>query len=450
MERNFVIKKGLDLKLEGEAVRTLDSLLLRTEVALQPGDFQGVVPRVRVKEGESVQAGTPLFVDKQTEQVCFVSPVSGTVTLVERGERRKVLSIRVQPDAKQVSKEFAVQGWESFSAEQMKALLLESGMFAFFRQRPYDVTACPLDTPKGIFVSAFSKMPLAADFSYVVEGQEDDFKNGIRALAKLAKVHLGISDEQINTSILPIKEAEVSVFNGPNPAGNVGVQINRVDPVNKGEVVWTMAPEEVVFIGRLLRTGKVDFTRRIALAGSEVKEPRYMEVTLGAKVADIVNGNLVEADHQQRVIDGNPFVGRQTCEKGYLGAHTTEICVLPDGGDVNEAFGWIMPRFKQYSTNRSYFSWLMGKKSWNLDCRVKGGERHMIMSAEYERVFPMDIYPSYLVKAIIAGDIDRQEQLGIYEVAPEDFAVAEFVCSSKLELQKIVREGLDVLRKENA
>ena len=450
MERNFVIKKGLDLKLEGEAARTLDSLLLRTEVALQPADFQGVVPRVRVKEGESVQAGTPLFVDKQTEQICFVSPVSGTVTLVERGERRKVLSIRVQPDSKQVSREFGVQNWEKFSGEEMKKLLLESGMFAFFRQRPYDVTACPTDTPKAIFVSAFNKMPLAADFSYVVEGQEEDFKNGIRALSKLAKVHLGISGEQINTGILPIKEAEVSVFDGPNPAGNVGVQINHIDPINKGEVAWTMAAEEVIFIGRLLRTGKVDFTRRIALAGSEVKEPRYMEVTLGAKIGDIVNGNLLEAKHLQRIIDGNPLVGRHVCEKCYLGAHTTEVCILPDGGDVNEAFGWIMPRLKQYSTNRSYFSWLMGKKSWNLDCRVKGGERHMIMSAEYERVFPMDIYPSYLIKAIISGDIDRQEALGIYEVAPEDFAVAEFICSSKLELQKIVREGLDVLRKENA
>ena len=450
MERNFVIKKGLDLKLEGEAARTLDSLLLRTEVALQPADFQGVVPRVRVKEGESVQAGTPLFVDKQTEQICFVSPVSGTVTLVERGERRKVLSIRVQPDSKQVSREFGVQNWEKFSGEEMKKLLLESGMFAFFRQRPYDVTACPTDTPKAIFVSAFNKMPLAADFSYVVEGQEEDFKNGIRALSKLAKVHLGISGEQINTGILPIKEAEVSVFDGPNPAGNVGVQINHIDPINKGEVAWTMAAEEVIFIGRLLRTGKVDFTRRIALAGSEVKEPRYMEVTLGAKIGDIVNGNLLEAKHLQRIIDGNPLVGRHVCEKCYLGAHTTEVCILPDGGDVNEAFGWIMPRLKQYSTNRSYFSWLMGKKSWNLDCRVKGGERHMIMSAEYERVFPMDIYPSYLIKAIITGDIDRQEALGIYEVAPEDFAVAEFICSSKLELQKIVREGLDVLRKENA
>lgn len=450
MKQNYKIKKGLDLHLEGKAAPTLDSLLFRTEVALQPDDFCGIVPRVLVKEGESVLAGSPLFADKATGLIKFTSPVSGVVTQVERGERRKVLSIRVRPDSKQACKDFNVENWEKFSAEEMTQLLLDSGMFAFLRQRPYDVVPSPSESPKAIFVSAFNKMPLAADFSYVVEGQEDDFKNGLRALAKIAKLYLGISPEQVNTAILPVKEADVRIFDGPNPAGNVGVQINHIDPVNKGEVVWTLAPEEAIFIGRLLRTGKIDMTRRIALAGAEVKEPRYMEVTLGTKVDDILNGQLEEATHCQRIIDGNPFVGRQTTKEGFLGAHSTELCVLPDGGDVNEAFGWILPRLNQFSSNRSYFSWLQPKKAYNLDCRIKGGERHMIMSAEYEKVFPMDIYPSYLIKAIITGDIDRQEALGIYEVAPEDFAVAEFVCSSKLELQRIVREGLDTLRKENA
>ncbi len=450
MKQSYKIKKGLDLHLEGKAAPTLDSLLFRTEVALVPDDFHGVVPRVLVKEGESVLCGTPLFADKATGRIKFVSPVSGEVTMVQRGERRKVLSIRVRPDSKQACKEFQVDGWEKFSAEEMKEVLLESGMFGLLRQRPYDVVACPEDTPKAIYVSAFSKMPLAADFSYVVEGQEEDFKNGLRALARIAKLYLGICPEQVNTGILPVKEADVRIFDGPNPAGNVGVQINHIDPVNKGEVVWTMAPENVIFIGRLLRTGKVDMTRRIALAGAEVKEPRYIEVALGTKIGDIINGQLEEAAHKQRLINGNPFVGHQDTEEGFLGAHSTELCVLPDGGDVDEAFGWILPRLNQFSTSRSYFSWLQPKRAYNLDCRVKGGERHMIMSAEYEKVFPMDIYPSYLIKAIITGDIDRQEALGIYEVAPEDFAVAEFICSSKLELQRIVREGLDTLRKENA
>ena len=450
MKQSYKIRKGLDLCLEGEATHVLDIPPMRSEVALKPSDFCGVVPRVLVKEGDSVLAGTPLFSDKATGSVKFVSPVSGVVRQVRRGERRRVLGIHVQPDARQTFKEFSVEGWERFSAEEMKQLLLDSGLFALLRQRPYDVVPNPADKPKAIFVSAFSKMPLSADFNYVVEGQEEDFKNGLRALACIAKLYLGISPEQVNTAILPVKEADVRIFDGPNPSGNVGVQINHIDPVNKGETVWTMAPEDVIFIGRLLRTGRVNMTRRIALAGAEVKEPRYMEVPLGSKLSDIVNGQLCEATHLQRIINGNPLVGRQSTQEDFLDAHATEVCVIPDGGDVDEAFGWIMPRFNQFSTSRSYFSWLQPKRAYNLDCRIKGGERHMIMSAEYERVFPMDIYPSYLIKAIITGDIDRQEALGIYEVAPEDFAVAEFICSSKLELQRIVREGLDTLRKENA
>ena len=245
-----------------------------------------------------------------------------------------------------------------------------------------------------------------------------------------------------------LDNAEVNVFDGPNPAGLVGVQINHVSPVNKGEIVWTLGAEEVLFIGRLVRTGRVDFSRLIAFGGSEVKHPAYRRCKVGQSLEVLLDDALKPAAHHVRVIDGNPLVGRKA--NGFLGAHTTEVCVIPEGDDVNEVLGWIMPRFGELSTHRSYLSAFCGKRAYNPDCRVKGGERHMIMSGEYERVFPMDIYPSYLIKAIIAGDIDRQEALGIYEVAPEDFALAEFVCSSKLELQRIVRQGLDILRKENA
>jgi Na+-transporting NADH:ubiquinone oxidoreductase subunit A len=239
------------------------------------------------------------------------------------------------------------------------------------------------------------------------------------------------------------------VFDGKCPAGNVGVQINHVSPVNKGEVVWTIGAEEVIFIGRVLNTGKVDFTRTVAVAGSEIKSPHYMRVLVGQTIGDIVANN-VKTDKKVRLIDGNPLTGLKVSESDFLGAHSTEVTAIPEGDDADEAFGWIMPRFNQFSTSRSYCSWLMGKnKEYVLDARIKGGERHMIMSGEYDSVFPMDIYPEQLVKSIIAGDIDRMEALGIYEVAPEDFAVAEFVDSSKLELQRIVREGLDMLRKEN-
>lgn len=451
MKTLYKIKKGLDLRLQGEAELKLVKAGLSEEYALMPTDFQGIVPRAVVKEGDRVLAGEALFVDKATERIHFVSPVSGTVVGVERGERRKLLRFRVKADREQAFKNFGEKyDAAHLSADSVKALLLESGLFGFIRQRPYDVIASPDDTPKAIFISAFSKMPLAADFSFVVKGHEEDFKNGVRALAKLAKVHLGICPAQINSDLLPISEAEVSVFDGPNPSGNVGVHINRIDPVNKGEVVWTLSPETAVVLGRLLRTGKLDLTRRVAVAGSQVRQPHYVETLPGAPLADLLKGQL-DTDTHVRIINGNPLVGYQTDVTGFLGAFNNEVCVIPEGDDVNEAFGWIAPRLNDYSTSRSYFTWLLGKnRAYDLDCRIKGGERHMIMSAEYERVFPMDIYPSFLIKAIIAGDIDRQEALGIYEVAPEDFAVAEFVDSSKLELQRIVREGLDVLRKENA
>lgn len=450
MRTLYKIKKGLDLTLKGEATEQLTSATQSAEYAVMPTDFPGIVPRAMVKEGDSVLAGQTLFVDKATERIHFVSPVSGTIVGVERGERRKLLRFRVKANETQEFKNFDVKNLAQASADDVKNILLESGIFAFMRQRPYDVIANPNDTPKAIFISTFSKMPLAANFSFVAKGMEQDFKLGVRALARIAKVHIGICPEQINSELLPIEEAEVSVFDGPNPSGNVGVQINHISPVNKGEVVWTMGAEMLVILGRLLRTGKLLLTRRIAVAGACIKAPQYVETIMGAPLADLLKNQLSATEHV-RIINGNPFVGYKSNINDFLGAFSTELCAIPEGDNVNEAFGWIAPRLNDFSTSHSYFSWLLGKKhAYNLDCRIKGGERHMIMSAEYERVFPMDIYPSYLIKAIITGDIDRQEALGIYEVAPEDFAVAEFIDSSKLELQRIVREGLDVLRKENA
>lgn len=447
----YKIKKGLNLRLTGEAHRSLRVVSPSAEYAIRPTDFLGMTPKMLVKEGEAVLVGTPLFTDKATEKIQVVAPVSGTVVAIERGERRKLLCVRIQPDASQVHKTFEVPA-AGANAQAMTRFLLETGLFAFLRQRPYDIVPSPDICPRDIFVSAFSTMPLAADFLYVAEGQEADFKRGIEALSVIAPVHVGVNSEQLNTALLPItgENVEVACFRGPNPAGNVGVQINHVAPINKGEVVWTLAPEEVIFLGRLMRTSKLDFTRRIAVGGSEIETPQYAEVKIGAKLATILDGQLLPESHHVRLINGNPLVGEKASIDDFLGLHVTEVTAIPEGDDVHEVLGWIRPRINDFSTSRSYLSWLLGKKRYTLDSRVKGGERHMIMSSEYERVFPMDIYPSYLVQAIITGDIDRQEALGIYEVAPEDFAVAEFVCSSKLELQRIVREGLDILRKENA
>ena len=436
--------------LVGAAEQQLAVCPLAETYAVKPADFNGIVPKLAVKEGCSVKAGDPLFVDKATEKIAVVSPDSGTVKAIERGERRKLLRICIESDGKQDYKSFNAPDLEKASGEEVHALMLEAGMAAFLRQRPYDVIADPEQKPKSSFVSAFSTMPLAADFSFVAKGREGDFKTGIAALSRIAPVYVGINPQQINSELLPITHAKVSVFSGPNPAGNVVVQMNHIAPVNKGETVWTMGAEHVIMLGELFRTGKVNLTRRIAVAGSMITAPAYVETLIGAPMTSII-GDKIKGTGHVRIIGGNPLVGERSGMDDYLGAFCTEVCAIPEGDDVNEAFGWIMPRLNQFSTSRSYFSWLFGKsKKYDLDCRIKGGERHIIMSGEYDRVFPMDIYAGYLIKAIITGDIDRQEALGIYEVAPEDFAVAEFVDSSKLELQKIVREGLDLLRKENA
>ena len=443
MSKLIKLRKGLDVNLKGKAALETVSVKCPGEYALVPDDFTGMKPKVVVNEGDTVLAGDALFVDKKHPEVKFVSPVSGTVTLVERGDRRKLLSVRVKSDGMQQSREFDVKG-------DIKAVLMESGMFAFFRQRPYDVVANPEDKPKAIFVSAFNSMPLSQDFSYVVKGQEEEFKAGIKALSAIAKVNLGINVAQSKTFLNDVPNCEVTVFDGPAPAGNVGVQINHVDPINKGEVVWTIAAEEVIFVGRLMKTGRVDLTRTIAVAGSEVKKPAYATIKVGQKLDTLLQGQISD-ESSLRIINGNVMTGIKTSKDGYLAAHATEVNVIPEGDHADEFMGWIMPRFNTFSTHRSYLSWLFGKKKeYVFDARVKGGERHMIMSGEYDKVFPMDIFAGYLIKAIITGDIDRQEALGIYEVAPEDFAIAEFVDSSKLELQRIVREGLDILRKENA
>ena len=441
------LRKGLDIYLQGQAAEKKIQLKSNGKFALVPDDFEGVTPKVVVREGDVVKAGDALFVNKQYPEVKFASPVSGKVVAVERGERRKVLCVRVDADAQQSQVDFGKKDVAKLDGKAVVDALLEAGIFGYINQLPYAVSTNPSVTPRAIFVSALRDKPLACNFEFEVKGQEQDFQTGLTALSKIAKTYLGVG---IDSALKQMKDVEVNIFDGKCPAGNVGVQVNNVAPVNKGEVVWTIGdPTVVLFIGRLLNTGKVDLRRTVALCGSEIKSPAYVDMLVGEELSTLLS-NSYDATKNVRIINGNVLTGKPTTKNGYLGAHTSEITVIPEGNDADELLGWIMPRLKQFSVNRSYFSWLCGKKSYALDARVKGGERHIIMSGEYDRVLPMDIYGEYLIKAIIAGDIDRQEALGIYEVSPEDFALAEFVDSSKLELQHIVREGLNILRKENA
>ena len=422
------LRKGLDINLKGKAAAEVVAVKEPGFYALCPDDFTGVTPKVVVKEQEYVMAGGPLFIDKNHP-------------------RRKVLSITVEAAQEQDYEEFGKEDVSKMDAVSVKAALLKSGMFAFIKQRPYDIVADPTVAPRAIFVSAFDTNPLAPDFELALKGEEANFQTGLDALAKIAKTYLSISVNQKAVALTQAKNVTLTVFDGPHPAGNVGVQINNIAPINKGETVWTIDPQAVIFIGRLFNTGHVDLTRLVAVTGSEVKKPSYCKLKVGALLTNVFAGN-VSTDKNLRYISGNVLTGKQITANGFLGAFHSQVTVIPEGDDVHEMLGWIMPRFDQFSTSHSYFSWLMGKKEYTLDARVKGGERHMIMSNEYDRVLPMDIMPEYLIKAIIAGDIDRMEALGIYEVAPEDFALCEFVCSSKMELQRIVREGLDMLRRE--
>ena len=444
------LRKGLDINLKGKASKDVTLQVKQAEeYALVPEAFVGVTPKVVVKEGVHVNSGDALFVNKACPEVKFASPVSGIVTAIERGERRKVLCVKVKADAEQQATDFGKKNVDVLDGEAVKNALLEAGLFGYINQLPYAVSTNPTVMPKAIFVSALRDMPLAADFEVELKGNEEAFQTGLTALSRIAKTYLGIGVKQQAAALVNAKNVEVNVFDGPCPAGNVGVQVNHINPVNKGEVVWTVNPSAVIFFGRLFMTGKVDLTRTIAVAGSMVKEPSYVSTLVGTPLSVILDSKLTNNEHV-RIINGNPLTGVKSSLNDFLSPCASEVTVIPEGDNVNEILGWIMPRFGQFSTSKSYFSWLCKGKEYDLDARIKGGERHMIMSGEYDKVLPMDIYAEYLIKAIITGDIDRQEQLGIYEVSPEDFAVAEFVDSSKLELQRIVRDGLNVLRKENA
>jgi len=455
MNRVIKIKKGLNINLKGKPQAIKKQTVLSQDYTLFPDDFPGFIPKVAVKQADPVQVGTLVLFDKNRPEIKIVSPVSGEVLAVNRGEKRKLLSIVIRSDGKNTGENVGKKEVQSLSPETIKTILAESGIMVFIHQRPYDIIADPKDTPRDIFVPGFYSAPLAPDLDFILENQEDDFQVGLDVLAKLTsgKVYLGISKTTRSVCLKNARNVETVIFDGPHPAGNAGVQANHIRPVNKGEIIWTIDSAHVLFIGRLFNKGVIDFSRWVALTGSEIKpeERAYYSMLPGVCIEEFIKNRTESVNEHLRYISGNVLTGTAIASDGSLHAFDNQLTVIPEGDQTHEFVGWIAPGFNKFSASRSFPSFFMSlfsKKEYTLDARIKGGRRAMIMANEWDKVFPMDILPEFLIRAIITRDVEKMENLGIYEVAPEDFALCEFVDTSKMELQAIVREGLDWLCKE--
>jgi Na+-transporting NADH:ubiquinone oxidoreductase subunit A len=448
MSKVINLKRGLDIRLKGDAVKVLETSVEAVTFALKPTDFPGLLPKILVKPGQEVKAGEPLFFDKNNPEILFTAPESGEVLAINRGERRKVLEIVLKSDGKNESVEFTKADPQKLTRTEVKEQLKKSGLWPFLKQRPYGTVPKPESTPLHIFISGFDSAPLAPDYEFILKGQTSAFQTGISALAKLTdgKIHVGIRPDQENGFFSGIKNIVITQFSGPHPAGNVGIQIHHVSPISKGDFIWTINPQEVIYIGRLFETGKIDLTKIIALVGSEVKTPKYYRATHGTNLSGLLK-DATKNEVKERFISGNVLTGTQIESDDYLGFFDQQVSVIPEG-DYSEFLGWAMPRLNKFSISRSYFSWLSPKKEYKADANLNGEERAYVVTGQYEKVLPMDILPVFLVKAIIAEDIDKMEQLGIYEVIEEDMALCEYVCTSKTEVQSILRNGINLMIKE--
>ena len=445
MSKNIKLCKGLDIKLVGKAEARLENAPMAKSYAVSPLDYENVTPKLLVKVGDKVEAGSALFFDKNNPRILFTSPVSGVVSAINRGEKRKLLSVAIEPDAAQVYKQLTVVDVAKAERSAIVEMLLESGLWTRIVERPYGVIANPDATPKAIFVSAFDSAPLAPDYNFVLSNEKAAIEAGMAVLARLTdgKVHLSArkGDEGF---MAEVKGVEYHTFSGKHPVGNVGVQIHHIDRIAKGDIVWTVNIQDVAIIGRLATTGKLDMSKTIAVAGSEVEKPCYKRVIAGAAVESIVGA----VKDGVRIISGDVLTGVTTAKDGYLAANANMVTLIPEG-DKYEFMGWAMPRFHRFSVSGTYFSWLFPKKEYNLDTNTNGEERPFVVTGLYEKYLPMDVYVSYLLKACLVKDLDKMENLGLYEVLPEDLALCEFVDPSKIEMQQILRDGINLMIKES-
>ncbi len=448
MSKDIKIKKGLNIRLKGEAEKTLSNAPRSRTFALRPADFHLVTPKMVVKEGAKLQAGDTIFYSKSNEAIKFVSPVSGTLTAIERGAKRVITRLLIEGDQEDVFKDFGKLDPGTASSEEIKKLLQSSGCWPFIKQRPYDIIADTEGTPKAIFISGYATAPLAADLNFALQGKEIELQAAVTALSKLTEGDVNVAVGGAGVSpFTGLKDVLLHSIKGPHPAGNVGTQIAKIDPVNKGEVVWTIAAQDLVIIGALLLSGKYNAERVIALAGSSVKIPKYYRTRIGSEVSTFVYDSGLDEENI-RVISGDVLTGTTISPKEHLGFYSTTVSVIPEGDDY-EFFGWNKPVFNKISPSRALtFSWMFPKKKFKLNTNTNGEHRAFVVTGNYEEVFPLDIFPLQILKACMVEDLDQMEALGMYEVAPEDFSLTEFVCVSKQPHQEIIRKGLDLMYKE--
>lgn len=449
MSKVIKLKKGLDIKLNGASEKVVKPQEPCSFYAVKPTDFRGLTPKLVVKIGDDVKAGDALFYDKMHPQIQITSPVSGKVEAINRGERRKLLEVVIKANDQIVYRDFGTGDVNQMSRDEVISRLLESGVWPSIKQRPYDIIAIPSTTPKAIFVSGFDSAPLAIDYELVLTGQEKELQAGFDCLKVLCgrNVNVNLEASTANSSILAkMKNVDINFFEGKHPVGNVGIQIHHLNPINKGDLVWVVNIQDVATIGRLFNEGHYNAQKIIALSGSEVSRPMYYKTISGASIAALTAGKLKNQVHQ-RIISGDVLTGTQVSEQGYLSYYSNQVTVIPEG-DHYEFMGWASPGFGKFSASRLFPSFLCSKKSYTLDANYHGEARAFVVSGQYESVLPMDIYPVFLLKAILAKDIDKMEQLGIYEIAPEDLALCEVVCTSKTPVQAIVSQGIELMMKE--
>ena len=449
MGKNVKIKRGMDIPLEGKPSTHIHAISTSTTFALKPTDFKGLVPKLSIKQGEEVSVGDCLFTDKKNDKICFTSPVSGEIAEIVRGDRRAITAVKILADSSDYKyKEFDTKGYSSKSADDIKSILLESGLWPFITQRPYGVIADTDVSPKSIHVSGFDSSPLAADLGVSLRGHEASIELGFEILNKLCEggVHLNLHAKKDNSIYQNIKGVKVSYFEGPHPSGLVGVQINNIDPINKGDIVWTIKPQHVAFIGKLFSTGKLDLEQNIVIAGSEVNEPAYYTTRIGASVDSLMKDNY-KSDNV-RVISGNVLTGKKIEKDGYLGFFDNQITVIPEG-DHYEMLGWLFPSYARPTLSSTLPLSKFLKKSFSVNTNPHGEPRAYVVTGQYEKVLPMNIMPQQLIKAVMAKDLELMENLGIYEVIEEDVALCEFVCTSKINVQQVLSEGLELMAEES-